>query len=576
MRKSLLVLTSFAILMGGCSNESKSENKGATKIESKQEQVKEIFKVSKKDGKPTLELMIDPRDEIFSKYLLNGQLNLNGIKIGADEGEIEKKLGKAEKVITESLSDKLKDAVSKADAKNLLDKYKDIKETKEYYYNDFLIGVKDGKVAGINIFSYTPTKEVEEKVKKEFKGKEIDGMKIDEDASENMYKILSKKITKEGLGEDKLSVIELKDGNFLSANIKDKKMGGVLRIANKSMTDLMYDVNILTSKSEDGDEKNAAQKEEESSDTEGTVSVVNGISHYNIPDILSEEFAKSIKQNTFEIDGFGLLKPSDKDPYTSLKPDPSQSADGTAVYDNFQFGLKNGTGGNASSINNSTPIASITLDVAEQSVLVDDLIEKWNLEKLAFDGGNFKIFNLDSGIHVTLNYDSDSKIINDIVLTEGEFNELSGLEGLRENESNDVSFTKDEVLTYEFGQKVLSNQLNLGGDINVTSMPVNDEVVNEKFGKPDSQNGGDYSFSTFNLSTRFQEVIEISLNVSDKDISLDDLKNTWNKDIETEKESDGALHTIYDATKDNGYFVDVVSESGTVTNINIVTDAHGY
>ncbi|WP_414055801.1 hypothetical protein [Macrococcus equi] len=573
MKKSIAVLTSLTLLLGACANESKPDDKGATKIESKQEQVKEIFKVVKKDGKSKLELVIDPRSDDFGKYLKNGQFNINGLKIGDEASKIEDKLGKAKEVKKDEFRETFNN-LSKKESDKLSEKYNNIKNMKSYYYDEFVINTVDDKISAISLFTLNISEDIRKKVTKENNTSDSEFSKVTEKASEKLYNILAKD-TEKNL-DDNYIVIKTNDENYLHASILDKKMAPDFTIANKEMSDMIYDIREVISKESNEGEKNIAQ-EESSSDTEGTISVVNGISHYNIPDILSDDFASSIKDNTFEIDGFGLLKSSDKDPYTSLKPDPKKSADGRAVYDNFQFGLKNGTGGNDSSINNSTPIASITLDVAEQSVLVDDLIEKWNLEKLAFDGGNFKIYNLDSGIHVTLNYDSDSKIINDIVLTEGEFNELAGLENIKDD---GVAFTKDEVLTYDFGQKVLSNKLNLGGDINVNSMTFEDTVDDDKikaaFGEPAESQGGTYTYPNFRIDSQFHTVTEISLDVSNEDISLDELKNTWNKDVETEKESDGMYHTIYDGVKDNGYYVDVISEGGTVTNINIVTDVNGY
>ncbi|MDJ1112545.1 MULTISPECIES: hypothetical protein [Staphylococcaceae] len=55
--------------------------------------------------------------------------------------------------------------------------------------------------------------------------------------------------------------------------------------------------------------------EDNENEDEENITLVDGFSHYNVPDILSECFAESIKRNTFEIEGFGLLKETDKDPY---------------------------------------------------------------------------------------------------------------------------------------------------------------------------------------------------------------------------------------------------------------------
>ncbi|MGK0555231.1 hypothetical protein [Macrococcus capreoli] len=154
---------------------------------------------------------------------------------------------------------------------------------------------------------------------------------------------------------------------------------------------------------------------------DNNITEVNGVSHYNTPDILSNSFAESIKRNTFEIAGFGLLKETDKDPYTALKIDYEESRDGTAVYDNFSFELKNGTGPKVD--DNNYPVHSITLNVEDQGVKIDDLVEQWDIsDNHAFIGGTFDIYNFDS-TYVTFNYEENSRVIYEIIITGGNFSE---------------------------------------------------------------------------------------------------------------------------------------------------------
>lgn len=301
---------------------------------------------------------------------------------------------------------------------------------------------------------------------------------------------------------------------------------------------------------------------------DNNITEINGVSHYNIPNILSDSFEESIKRNTFKIGDFGLLKETDKDPYTALKIDSAESRDGTAVYDNFSFELKNGTGPKVD--DNNYPIHSITFNVEEQGVKIDDLVDKWDIaDNLAFLGGTADIYNFDS-TYATFKYDEQSRVIYEITITEGKFSEGAAPGDLEDtNTSNIDETTSIDVLDSDTSYKILSNTFNLNG-IHVNDEITKEEVV-ELLGEPNEDLNDTLHYDNYSVSIYNDKVEEILIRVTPQIVSIDELKESW--DVPFEETGDNSMSfTIYDGNKNNNYHVKVAhTYDGTNGEDNVQT-----
>ncbi|QNR09109.1 hypothetical protein [Macrococcoides canis] len=362
----------------------------------------------------------------------------------------------------------------------------------------------------------------------------------------------------------KLTLI-LSTSILLSACISDD--------SNKSASDTkkVEEKEVVSNKEKNKHTKEDRKKEKDlSNKDDNNLTEVNGVSHYNIPNILSDSFEESIKRNTFKIGDFGLLKETNKDPYTSLKIDSSESRDGTAVYDNFSFELKNGTGPKVDG--NNYPVHSITLNVEEQGVKIDYLVDKWDIaDNLAFLGGTADIYNFDS-TYATFKYDEQSRVIYEITITEGKFSEGAAPGDLEDtNTSNIDETTSIDVLDSDTSYQILSNTFNLNG-IHVNDEITKEEVV-ELLGEPNEDLNDTLHYDNYSVSIYNDKVEEILIRVAPQIVSIDELKESW--DIPFEETGDNSMSvTIYDGNKNNNYHVEVAHTYGGANGEDNVQTIH--
>lgn len=292
------------------------------------------------------------------------------------------------------------------------------------------------------------------------------------------------------------------------------------------------------------------------------------MTHYNFPDILSEEFGSSINGNTFNIDGFGLLKSTNKNPYTDLKPDSSKSGEGFTVYDNFRFDLNSGEGVS----NNKFPIHAITLEVAEQGVTIDELVEKWNItsDRLAFGGGHSRIYNLDNGTYITIFADIDSMIVKQLTITEGIFSEGAPPEDIENAESPDdpniemrdgtAYYNFPDITNFDFAYQVCTAAFKING-IGLGDTPNLDNLGEY------SEDGTIKEFGNFGFEMIEDRVIGIKLNVADQNVHIDALEKAWKSKVDIRKENS----IFYDNDKTNGFLIRVdFDDNGIVQDIFIL------
>lgn len=335
---------------------------------------------------------------------------------------------------------------------------------------------------------------------------------------------------------------------------EETKEKGATKIESNTSQDDTKDKKVSNS-----DKKEAVTTEDRDEDTqqstkEGQLTLVNGVSHYNIPDILSEEFGSSIKENTFNIDGFGLLKSTNKNPYTDLKPDSSKSGEGFTVYDNFRFDLNSGEGVS----NNKFPIHAITLEVAEQGVTIDELVEKWNItsDRLAFGGGHSRIYNLDNGTYITILADIDSMIVKQLIITEGIFSEGAPPEDIENAESPDdpkiemhdgtAYYNFPDITNFNFAYQVCTAAFKING-IGLGDTPNLDDLGEY------SENGTIKEFGNFGFEMIGDRVIGLKLHVANQNVHIDALEKAWKSKVDIRKENS----IFYDNDKTNGFLVRV-------------------
>ncbi|WP_414055286.1 hypothetical protein [Macrococcus equi] len=306
------------------------------------------------------------------------------------------------------------------------------------------------------------------------------------------------------------------------------------------------------------------------------ITMVNGVSHYNVPDLLSKSFADSIKENTFNIDGFGLLKSTNKDPYNDLKPIEAESGEGLAVYDNFILHLKSGTGKTPKYPVNQIDI----LDLSSQNVTIDELLEKWNIssDKLAFLGGSFDIYNLDNGTYITFKYDIDSKIIDEINLNEGTFSEGAPPSDIEDTDSTDDSneaqlnapnidfrngtsyYNFPDITNFDFAYQVCTAAFKING------IGLGDTPDLEPLGEY-HENEVIYEYGNFGFEMIGDRVNGIKLHVADQNVQIDTLEKAWKSKVDIRKKNS----IFYDNDKTNGFLVRVdFDDDGVVQDIFIL------
>ncbi|WP_414053383.1 hypothetical protein ACMGE6_08035 [Macrococcus equi] len=311
-------------------------------------------------------------------------------------------------------------------------------------------------------------------------------------------------------------------------------------------------------------------------DGDKSITEVNGVSHYNVPDLLSKSFADSIKENTFNIDGFGLLKSTNKDPYNDLKPIEAESGEGLAVYDNFILHLKSGTGKTPNYPVNQIDI----LDLSSQNVTIDELLEKWNIssDKLAFHGGSFQIFNLDNGTYITFKYDIDSKIIDEINLNEGTFSEGAPPSDIEDTDSTDDSneaqindpnidfrngtsyYNFPDITNFDFAYQVCTAAFKING------IGLGDTPDLEPLGEY-HENEVIYEYGNFGFEMIGDRVNGIKLHVADQNVQIDTLEKAWKSRVDIRKKNS----IFYDNDKTNGFLVRVdFDDDGVVQDIFIL------
>lgn len=513
MKKSTIVLSSFAsltILLGACTNESKPDDKGASKIESDNKSNKKDNKSIKKSEKVATDDFDISSQKFIDEFTKEKGRGFRGIEPGMTYAEVKSKLGNPTKYGFEDMTD-----------------FGGFR----FYFNNFILVFEDvnkkSEIKDDSKVKYVFLQNKEATPVEEFGkawGTHEEFIPFNHGSiGSNIYEVNGKTIN-----------------GFFSH--------GVIEFVSKENLKKIFDESQDKTYKDDGDK---------------TLTEINGVTHYNVPDLLSEEFANSIKENTFNIGGVGLLKKSDGKTNENLKPGQEQSVEGKEVYDNFIFHLYAGTGKAP-----EYPVAQIDLlDLAYQKVTIDELIESWNLEKLAFDGGNFKIFNLDNGTYVTFKYYNDSKFIHEINLNEGQFSELAGLEEIQEDENSNAEGSNDYT-SKEFAYEILSNSYRFHG-IKAGDQYTMEEVI-ERAGEPTDYPLGYliYEDEKVEVDTYDGYVSSISLDLTDAGVNIDDLKSGWNENYE-DAETDRGLETIYDNNKTNGYYVVVESKDGVVQYIRI-------
>ncbi|MCG7419829.1 hypothetical protein MHJ97_05200 [Macrococcus epidermidis] len=336
---------------------------------------------------------------------------------------------------------------------------------------------------------------------------------------------------------------------------EETKEKGATKIESNTSQDDTKDKKVSNSEKKEAVTTEDRDEDAQQSTKEDQLTLVNGVSHYNIPDILSGEFGSSIKENTFNIDGFGLLKSTNKNPYTDLKPDSSKSGEGFTVYDNFRFDLNSGEGVS----NNKFPIHAITLEVAEQGVTIDELVEKWNVtsDRLAFGGGHSRIYNLDNGTYITILADIDSMIVKQLTITEGIFSEGAPPEDIENAESPDdpniemrdgtAYYNFPDITNFDFAYQVCTAAFKINGiklgDYAPDLEPLGDYGEDEAFKQ----------FGNFGFEMWGETVMGIKLEVADQNVHVDDLIKGWKSKVDKTE----ANSITYDNDKTNGFMVRV-------------------
>lgn len=287
---------------------------------------------------------------------------------------------------------------------------------------------------------------------------------------------------------------------------------------------------------------------------DGDVTDVNGYAHIKLPRVDTYEYGQVILSNTFNIKGYhageevgDLIEQLGK-----AKSEKSNEYGTTYEYDNFSVTVRDGR------------IYAFSLDISDQHI-TSNLQKEWGHESeltysefMRFDG------NKTNGYYIEVYPD----------LSKGE---LSGISIIGENYKNAVPATHSgtydldtsSVATYDFGQQILSNSFNIEG-IGVGDVVSHDEII-RKLGDagPYSEESGYYDYGDFSLMLDADNrVSNIMINVSNDNISLQTLKDAWNKDSESDGD-DSYMTTIYDGDKTNGYYIEVDSMDNSVQYITI-------
>ncbi|WP_165983051.1 hypothetical protein [Macrococcus brunensis] len=289
------------------------------------------------------------------------------------------------------------------------------------------------------------------------------------------------------------------------------------------------------------------------------ISMERGIAHYNYPQIDSREFGQSVLSNSFNIMGYHAGDDAgdliEKLGMYESKEDGDQ---GTVYhYDNFSFMI----------IDNK--IYAITLNVLEENVS-PDIQEIWGVQS-ENTGSEYMRFDKvkDNGFYV--------EVYPYIGPTAG----ISGITIYRENyagpsleQADTGRFTKEMILNKDFAYSILSNDYNIAG-YHAGDNATLQEVI-EAVGEPDSrhqnENGVEYIEYGLKRMTFIDDKLEfISLDVTESDIDIDELRTAWGYDYQIINSESGE-YTVYDTNKTNGYHVEILSLNDQVQSITIHGD----
>lgn len=333
------------------------------------------------------------------------------------------------------------------------------------------------------------------------------------------------------------------------------KNGGMILSVSKQNVDNLFDEN-----SKDGiDNKN----------TDDSITKVNGVAHYNFPNIDTAEFGDLILSNKFNILGY---KPGDGQSVGDLIEDLGDSKHMTGdnvVYDNFTLGV------------GSNGLASYRLDVSDQNVSLQKLVQSWRQKYIKTSDSNI-IYDgdIENGYYVVIEVNNsgvvqqidiigsnrDEDTSNDVIIDP--FDDENSNSGINFKDANlsikngYAHYNFPSLRNKAFVEKLLSNNftfegvgVNKGDNINIA----------EVLGNSRDEAAGFSQFDNFTIITADKMKIEgFDIYISEN-ITLDELEKLWGYEV-AKRDTD---YLIYDTRKNDFHAIVRSNEEGFVTSVSI-------
>lgn len=286
----------------------------------------------------------------------------------------------------------------------------------------------------------------------------------------------------------------------------------------------------------------------------GEITEQNGYAHIKLPRVDTYDYGQVILSNDFNIKGYHAGEEAGDliEQLGTPKSTEDNEYGKTYKYDNFSVTVRDNR------------IYAFSLDISDQHIS-SNLEKEWGhqseltySEFMRFDG------NKTNGYYVEVYPDMGKGILSGISIIGENYKDA-----VPASHSGTYDLDTSKVATYDYGQEILSNTFKVEG-IGVGDYVTHDEIIN-KLGDagPYSEESQYYDYGDFSLMLdESNHVDNIMINVADQGISLQTLKDSWNKDSESTGNSD-YMTTIYDGDKTNGYYIEVDSMDDQVQYITI-------